>query len=303
MTLKELKEQVANLVGAARTKEAIENIINWAKQNNQEQLKNDATLLKSGITKLNREKNLGLLSFSDASIKQAKINNGVLNLLGSVIENNPSQSTTDNDQQTETQSSTEPNKMKILMLTANPANTTKLNLDKEHSDIIQKLQKKQAFFNIILKKAVSGIEFKEFTYQEKPDILHFSGHGEKAGIMVQNDDKNKGELIPISGLKALFKFLKKHCNIKVVLLNACHTQEQAAAISKFVDYVIGTNVAINDTAAIAFSSGFYFYLAEGDKMKIEDAFDSGRTAAIMKGKGAKEQHFVIYRNGELIEIG
>ncbi|MEO1654626.1 MAG: hypothetical protein AAFU64_13860, partial [Bacteroidota bacterium] len=107
-------------------------------------------------------------------------------------------------------------------------------------------------------------------------------------------------LIPLSGLKTLFKFFKKQLQIKVVLLNACHTQEQAAVISEYVDYVIGTNVAIGDTAASAFSSGFYFQLAEINQMDIEDAFDSGRAEAVMKG--AAEENFVIYKNAKQIQI-
>lgn len=39
---------------------------------------------------------------------------------------------------------------------------------------------------------MSSSEFKEYTQEAEPFILHFSGHGEKgkyAGIVVQNDDK------------------------------------------------------------------------------------------------------------------
>jgi len=294
MTPEELKQKVRELIGSAKTKEAIEEIIKWAKENQQVQLENDTTLLKADLASLDRGKRLGLLSNSEASTKQNKITFGVLGLLDNVDDPYQVPSTSDKSIS---------GIIKILMLTANPANTTKLNLDREHSIIAQKLQQNQQDINIILKKAVSGTEFKEFTQQEKPDILHFSGHGEKgkyAGIVVQNDDKNKEELIPIGGLKALFKFFKKQFNIRVVLLNACHTQEQAATISEYVDYVIGTNVAIGDTAASAFSSGFYFQLTQNKETKIEDAFDSGRTEAVMKG--ASEQNFVIYKHGELIDV-
>ena len=308
MTLKELKEIVRQLIGRARTKDAIDKIIKWAKENDQEQLGDDSILLKNAFEKLNREKRLGLLSNSEANIEQNKITNGVLSLLNDVNENNPissdpmpSRSVSNDPIPGNPSGNSQSAKMKILMLTANPANTTKLNLDKEHSIITQKLQQKQEHFNIIRKKAVTGMEFQEFTDNEKPDILHFSGHGAKYdGIVVQNEDKNGEDLISTKGLKALFKFFKKHCAINVVLLNACHTQEQAAAISEYVEYVIGTNIAIGDDVASSFSSGFYFKLANDDKMNIEDAFDSGRTAAIVKG--ADEENFIIYRNGKLINI-
>jgi len=235
MTLEELKETVRKLIGGARTKEAIAKITNWAKENNQELLKTDVSTIQGTFAELNREKMLGLLSSSEASTRQNKITYSVLDLLDNVNSNNP----IPNNPNVNNPPATSSKKMKILMLTANPANTTKLNLDKERSDIIQKLQQKQEYFRIILEKTVSRSEFKEFIQREQPDILHFSGHGEQAGIVVQDDDKRDGEIINTKGLKSLFKFLKKHVNIKVVLLNACHTQEQAATISEYVDMLLG----------------------------------------------------------------
>ncbi|MFK8162571.1 MAG: CHAT domain-containing protein [Lewinella sp.] len=294
MTLEELKETVRQLIGRAKTEEALAHMNQWARDNHREQLKSDIALLKENLEQFDRDKMLGLLYPSEAGTRSNQITVGVLKLLGSIDEKKPIVID-------EKESSSGP--IKILMLTANPAGSTKLNLDKEHSIIARKLQGNQASYNMISKKAVSGTEFKEFTQQERPEILHFSGHGKEgkyAGIVVQNDDKNEEALIPLSGLKSLFKFFKKRFNIKVVVLNACYTEAQAATIAEHVDYVIGTTVAIGDTAASAFSSGFYFQLAEGDGFNIEDAFDSGRTEAVMKG--AAEENFIIYKNGTLIEI-
>lgn len=106
-------------------------------------------------------------------------------------------------------------------------------------------------------------------------------------------------MISIKGLQTLFKFFKKRFEIKVVLLNACYTQDQASTISEYVEYVIGTNINIGDVAAIAFSRGFYYQIAKDDEMNIEHAFDSGRTDAVLKG--AAEENFVFYHNGKLVE--
>ena len=47
MTLEKLKEIVRQLIGRARTKEAINKIIKWAQTYQQDQLKEDATLIKA----------------------------------------------------------------------------------------------------------------------------------------------------------------------------------------------------------------------------------------------------------------
>ncbi len=299
MTLQELKATVQNLISKSRTKEAIDQIINWEKAHGSDELNHVMILLKGELSGLEREKRLGLLSNSDSSRKLNSLNFRVLSSLDDLEEVVQISDTNDSNYTGKTSSEI----LKILMLTANPANTTKLNLDKEYAEITQKLQETENSFKIILKKAVSGSEFKEFTQQEEPFILHFSGHGEGgkyAGIVVQNDDKNEEDLISINGLKSLFKLFKKRFKIKVVLLNACYTQAQAEVISAYVDYVIGTNVAIGDKVAGAFSRGFYFQLANDTGMNIEDAFDSGRAEAVMKG--ANEENFLIYRNGALIKI-
>lgn len=293
MTVVELKKKVRKLIAQAQTEKAIELMIEWARENNQQETERESILLMGRLSGLNNDKRIGIISNTDASIQQNRITNsimGILEMIGGLFQ----ESVLD-----------KPNskKKKILMLTANPATTALLNLDQEYAVINQKLQQQHDFFNIILKKAVSGTEFKEFTQNEKPDILHFSGHGNKgkyAGIVVQNEDKNTTDSISIDGLNALFEFLDTIFRIQVVVLNACYTQEQAATISQYVDYVIGTNIAIGDAAACAFSSGFYFQLANDADMDVEHAFASGRTEAIMKG--AKKQNFVIYRHGILIEI-
>jgi hypothetical protein len=205
--------------------------------------------------------------------------------------------------QTAKKASNNPSSLKILMMTANPTGTAKLNLDKEHSAITQKIENHAEKFQLLLRKAVSSDEFKEFSEQLKPNLLHFSGHGEKgnkSGIYVQNDDKNGDELIPLSGLEALFEYLKgENVPLKVVLLNACYSEEQAQAIAKYVPYVMGTTVALRDTSAIAFSTGFYFKLAETN-FNIEVAFKSGRTQAVMAG--AAKSYFVLYKDGQKLEL-
>ena len=294
-----IKEKINDLIGKGKTEDAIDALIKWAHENGQDQLKSDATLLKSGLTKLKREEMLGMMAYSESARELAKINNGLLNLM----KWEAAPPTISNSTTTSTSSTPNPNqKLKILMLTANPAKTTQLNLGKEQLKIMEKLGDKKDQFELIVKKAIDKEDFKQYTEIEKPQILHFSGHGETGqygGIVVQNEDRNGSALIPPNGIKTLFKyFTAEEIGIKVVVLNACYSKEQAEIISQYVPYVIGTTENIGDEFAIAFSTGFYFRLAQKG-LDFEKAYDSGVTQASMAG--ALEEHFVLYKNGTKIE--
>jgi hypothetical protein len=84
MTLEQLKEKVRNLISKAKIKEAMDEIAMWAHEQNQEQLKSDISLLKGDWTDLSREKTLGLLSNSEATLRQNQLVNKVLNLVDSI---------------------------------------------------------------------------------------------------------------------------------------------------------------------------------------------------------------------------
>ena len=301
MTLQQLKETVRTLIGKAKIKEAIDEIARWAHEQDQEQLKDDIAQLRGTMLNLNREKNLGLLSSSDATTQLNQLRNKVLSLMTD-LEDIEAGIITQNDKPpiAITQPLTASGKLQILMLTANPAGTTKVNLDKEYTSIGEKLQSKPDQFNLTVKKAVSKSEFMQFIDTSKPDILHFSGHGESGkygGIIVQNDDKNGEDMITPKGLDALFEYFKEEgINLKAVVLNACYSEEQAQVIAKYVPYVIGTTVEIGDTLAIAFSVGFYYKLAEEKGLDFEKAFRSGRTRAVLDG--ADKSNFTLYKNGK-----
>jgi hypothetical protein len=87
--------------------------------------------------------------------------------------------------------------------------------------------------------------------------------------------------------------------VKVVLLNACFSENQAIAIGKYVEYVIGTSDAVPDEAAIQFAAGFYFGMTQA--LGIERAFRTGRSRALMTGLNDKNL-FVLYKNGVKKEI-
>jgi len=106
------------------------------------------------------------------------------------------------------------------------------------------------------------------TYE--PQIVHFCGHGETDGIMLEEEDGNS-VLVKPEALAGLFKQFANQ--IECVLLNACYSAKQAEAIVQHIRYVIGMTHAIADRAAIEFAIGFYDGLGAGKT--IEQAFELG----------------------------
>ncbi|MDF5722792.1 MAG: AAA-like domain-containing protein [Rhizonema sp. PD37] len=164
---------------------------------------------------------------------------------------------------------------KILLLSANPINTSKLRLDEEVREIQAGLERaKQRYeFEIISKLAVRVDDLRRALLDYEPEIVHFSGHGVGSEGLALENSSGLMQLVSAEALARLFKLFPQ---IECVVLNACYSQVQAEAIHQHIDYVIGMNKAIGDQAAIKFAVGFYDALGAG--RTIEDGFEFGCTS-------------------------
>ena len=107
----------------------------------------------------------------------------------------------------------------------------------------------------------------------KPEIVHFCGHGSGQEGLIFKADGGGERRVQASALAGMFRLFN---TVECVLLNACYSEEQATAIAKYTDYVIGMSDTIQYNAAIAFSRGFYTAL--GDGCSIELSFEFGKNA-------------------------
>lgn len=164
---------------------------------------------------------------------------------------------------------------KILILTANPINTTPLRLNEEVRDIKDcwKRSQQREQFEIIIEQAVRPQELQTALLEHKPYIVHFSGHGGGEQGLALLGDNGEATLIKPDTLRRFFKALQDIFNIDCVLLNACYSEVQAEGIYPYVNYVIGMNQKIGDTAAIKFAIGFYETLFAGES--IDNSFNLG----------------------------
>jgi len=155
-------------------------------------------------------------------------------------------------------------RIKILFLAANPADTTRLELDREFRAIKDALLrgKHRDCFQLLLPELAAGIrDFTSALNQHQPHVVHFCGHGSVEEGLAFEGAGRSSRPAGQEELATLFKVLAR--NARLVFLNACHTREQAAILGRMFDYTIGTNSSIMDQDARDFAGAFYRALFDG----------------------------------------
>ena len=168
----------------------------------------------------------------------------------------------------------------ILILTANPSDTSRLRLDEEVREIQEglNLSAERDSFKVVSQWATRPDDLRRALLKYKPEIVHFSGHGAGTeGLLLESDT---GSAKPVSGL-ALSRLFSLFPNVECVLFNACYSQVQAEAVVEHVDYVVGMNNAMGDRAAIEFAVGFYDALGYGHPVPF--AYKVGLSAIALEG--------------------
>lgn len=153
----------------------------------------------------------------------------------------------------------------ILILSANPKNTTRIRIDQEVREIKYGLRRSKFgnFFSVNSAEALRDVDLSSSILEYKPNIIHFSGHGTGIEGLVFEDEIGQARLINTATLAEFFRHFSKHMNLECVVINACYSEYQAQEIAKYIKYVVGISNAIEDGKAIKFSQGFYNTLGWG----------------------------------------
>lgn len=150
----------------------------------------------------------------------------------------------------------------ILILAANPQNTTRLRLDQEIREISNGLERARKRDQFVLRQvwAARPADVRRAMLDLQPNIVHFCGHGGTEGIFFE-DDKGQAHLVEAKTLADFFNLFKD--SVECVVLNACYSEIQARAIAEHIPYVIGMPKEISDNAAIEFAVAFYDAIGAG----------------------------------------
>ena len=187
-------------------------------------------------------------------------------------------------------------KVRILFLAANPKDSSPLRLDEEIREIHAKIRAAEFrdSFELVSRWAVRPLDLLQAFNEVRPHIVHFSGHGSRKAELVLENDEGNAKPVTEAALVSLFKNVKD--NVRLLLLNACHSEAQARAISQQIECTVGMSVAIGDEAAVVFASTFYGALAFG--LSVGQAFEQGRTALMLQGIPEENTPVLLTRPGD-----
>jgi hypothetical protein len=111
---------------------------------------------------------------------------------------------------------------------------------------------------------------------KRPQIVHFSGHGHRGGIAMDNAKVTRPAAKDVS-FELLAKALASTDSPpKIVVLNSCESSGAKKAVLGVASVVVSMSVSVTDNAATAFATRFYAALASGQS--IRSAFAQGQVA-------------------------
>jgi hypothetical protein len=170
----------------------------------------------------------------------------------------------------------------ILFLAANPASARRLSLDEEIRNIDEqtRLPTSVVKWNLQSRWAVRPGDVQRALNETRPAIVHFGGHGAGVSGLLFHATEDDSKFVPASALRPLLGAFRGV--IRLVVLNACYSEDQAREVSKEIDCVIGMSRAIGDRAACCFVSGLYMALAHGSSAR--NAFEQGLARMGIEGE-------------------
>lgn len=172
-------------------------------------------------------------------------------------------------------SSTRGEAVRILFVVAQPKDETRIRVDRELRDVIDQLgnAKYRDRIRCDLRLATRVTDLTTALHQTRPSVLHFSGHGvervnasRRGGLVFENNHGNAKTVLASKLAKLLTPF-----SLRLLVLNACFSDQHASVFQPAVPAVVGMRDAIYDDTAIDFAVGLYEALAFG--WTLQKAFD------------------------------
>lgn len=177
-------------------------------------------------------------------------------------------------------------KLKVLIIFANPRQSTLLHLQREERLILEAIRSSRYRDNIEKPTILSAATIHDLSralLEDNFHIVHIAGHGNEKGLLVLEDELGNPKPVPKEPLANLF--LRYRNTIRCVLLNTCEGLDQGERISLGIPYTIAMEGSLDDNAALEFSRGFYEALGAGHE--IDTAYEEGSSRASLAASGSR----------------
>lgn len=171
-------------------------------------------------------------------------------------------------------------KVKVLFFAADPRlgrpDGVPLELADEMREIEEQVKKARYSSRLEFEPhgAARADDLLDFLEHTNARVVHFSGHGGHRGLALVARDGHNVHPIDAAALKRVFHQYRGP--VRLVVLSACSSKDEAQAIADIVGCAIGTYGEISDAAATTFNSWFYRAIANG--YSVLRAFEQARTA-------------------------
>lgn len=174
-----------------------------------------------------------------------------------------------------------PTMLRVLFIGSEPDGEDRLHLDREVRDIESKVRSSEHRDRIRFETAwaVRPDALQDRMNEVRPHILHFSGHGDEEGLLLQNAADSA---LYIPG-EALRMALKANPGLRLIVLNTCQSAGFASLLLGVIDAVIGMDAKIGDASAICFAKQLYSSIGFG--LSLQQAFDQAVALMAMEGTG------------------
>ena len=169
----------------------------------------------------------------------------------------------------------------MLFFAANPLDQSRLRLDEEVREITAQIRASEFrdSVELVSRWAVRPLDLLQALNEDKPHVVHFSGHGSNGSELVFQDDEGVSKPVTLDAITATIATATDH--VRVIVFNACYSRDHAEAATEYVEAAIGMNTAIGDEAARVFAAKFYS--AVGFGRSLQAAFNQGIAALKLEG--------------------
>jgi hypothetical protein len=165
--------------------------------------------------------------------------------------------------------------VRILFMAAQPDDNVRL--QSEFDDIVSKVQLRIQDDSLLFLLPTWNTDYDKFLSRlnnDRPNVLHYSGHGDKDGIHLINNVNQSTQVLSNKYLDDIFEGTKNY--LELVILNSCFSSEQADIISKHGIYVLGIHDIMDSAIGVELAKNFYLgFSAQTKPVSILKAIKHG----------------------------